>query len=62
MNKRNKQGQREGCWEDFYDNGQLIYKGNFINGKKEGYWEHYLPSGEVGIETGTYKNDKKISD
>ena len=41
MNKRNEQGQRHGPWETYYLNGNLRYKGNFINGKRHGLCENY---------------------
>jgi antitoxin component YwqK of YwqJK toxin-antitoxin module len=30
----NSQGQKHGYWEEYFNNGQLRYKGNFINGKR----------------------------
>ena len=40
---RNNKNQRHGLWETYYDNGQLRYKGNYINGKHDGMlFNHYV--------------------
>jgi antitoxin component YwqK of YwqJK toxin-antitoxin module len=44
---RNKQGHPHGYWEFYYLNGQLCYKGNYINGKLDGYWEEYWSDGQL---------------
>jgi antitoxin component YwqK of YwqJK toxin-antitoxin module len=44
---RNKQGQQHGCWEIYDSNGQLHYKGNYINGKPHGYWERCWSNGQL---------------
>ena len=28
-------------------NGNVIYKGNYLNGKKHGPWETYYPNGKL---------------
>ena len=38
---------REGYWKDYYSNGKLYYKGNFISGELDGYWEFYYPNGNL---------------
>lgn len=35
-----------GYWERYSDNGNLKYKGNYINGRKDGYWELYYYDGK----------------
>ncbi len=47
MNGLNDKGQRHGYWEDYYLNGNLLSKGNFINGKRDGYWEWYDPNSNI---------------
>ena len=44
---RNEKGERHGYWESYFDNGQLWYKGNYVNGNKHGYWERYYRNGEL---------------
>lgn len=38
---RNEKGQRHGYWERYNPNGQILYKGMYINGVEYGYWEEY---------------------
>ena len=59
-NKRpyNSQDQRHGTWECYYSNGQLSYKGNYINGKQDGAWEHYYSNGQLHYK-GNYTNGKE---
>ena len=40
-NQLNFNNLREGYWERYWDNGDLYYKGNYINDIKVGYWEYY---------------------
>ena len=48
---RNENGERHGYWEPYYNNGQLMYKGNFVNGKQHGYWESYYDNGALKNKT-----------
>jgi antitoxin component YwqK of YwqJK toxin-antitoxin module len=43
----NDKGQRHGYWEEYFSNGKLSYKGNFVNGKEHGYWEWYFDDGRT---------------
>jgi antitoxin component YwqK of YwqJK toxin-antitoxin module len=43
----NDQDKRHGYWEVYYENGQLMYKGNYVNGIKHGYWESYHYNGKL---------------
>ena len=47
----NEKGERHGYWESYYSNGQLKYKGNFVNGKQHGYWEYYYYDGQLKEKT-----------
>ena len=44
---RNEKGELHGCWESYYSNGQLHFKGNYINGKLHGYSESYYSNGKL---------------
>ena len=58
-----KKGVLDGEWISYWDNGQLYSKGNYKNGGREGAWVYYRNNGNVWKQpTGTFKNDKKISD
>jgi antitoxin component YwqK of YwqJK toxin-antitoxin module len=43
----NAKGQLHGIWEEYYDNGQLWYKGTFINGIEHGPWITYYDTGQL---------------
>ena len=49
----------DGYWEYYYSNGQLMFKGNYINGKRDGYWRHYYSNGKLQ-SNGLYKNGRFI--
>jgi hypothetical protein len=40
-NQKNKNGMREGYWEEYYGDHKLLYKGYYNNGNIVGYWEYY---------------------
>ena len=42
-----RNGEREGAWISYWDNGQLNYKGNYNNGKREGSYELYYRNGQL---------------
>jgi antitoxin component YwqK of YwqJK toxin-antitoxin module len=46
----NDQGEAHGYWEVYWNNGQLLYKGNYINGKEHGYWEWYYDNGKLNTK------------
>ncbi len=59
MNEYNDKGLKEGYWERYYSNGNLNYRGNYINDTKNGYWEvHYYVNGNL-CRSGNYINDNK---
>ena len=58
-----KNGQKEGAWISYRENGQLFFKENYKDGKEEGAWVGYNEDGTVFKPyTGTYKGGEKISD
>ena len=48
----------EGPWVSYYDNGQLMFKGAYKNGKNEGPWVGYHDNGQLASK-GDYKNGKR---
>jgi antitoxin component YwqK of YwqJK toxin-antitoxin module len=44
---RNDKGQAHGYWEVYLSNGNLMYKGNYVNDKRVGYWEYYYHNGNM---------------
>ena len=51
------EGKKDGLWEEYWDNGQLVYKGHYKDGKKDGLWEEYDEYGKRS--RGNYKDGKK---
>lgn len=41
VNQLNKNGEREGVWEKYYDNNRLRYRGTFKSGKEVGTFKYY---------------------
>jgi antitoxin component YwqK of YwqJK toxin-antitoxin module len=58
INLYNERGEKHGYWEEYWSNGQLLWKGNFVNGNRDGYWEWYYTHGQL-ISKGRYVNDKR---
>ena len=42
----------------YYPSGELLAKGNYVNGKEEGEWISYFENGEI-FTKGFYKNGKR---
>jgi antitoxin component YwqK of YwqJK toxin-antitoxin module len=47
MNNLNDKGLRHGYWEQYYPNGNLWYKGNYVNGERDGYRVYYYTNGDL---------------
>jgi antitoxin component YwqK of YwqJK toxin-antitoxin module len=43
----NDVAQRHGLWEKYHPNGQLYFKGAYINGKYDGLWITYYSNGQL---------------
>jgi antitoxin component YwqK of YwqJK toxin-antitoxin module len=52
-----KNGNREGPWVVYHENGGVRGKGAFKNGKAEGHWRLYWDNGQVRMKS-TAKNGK----
>ena len=48
----------DGSYEDYWDNGQLLYKGTYKNGKQHGPWVTYHKNGQLAGK-GTSMDGKK---
>lgn len=57
-NNFNEKGEKNGYWEEYYDNGIIQSKGTYVDGDKEGYWEFYDTNGKLRM-SGFYKTNKK---
>ena len=47
INQYNTNNQKHGYWEKYYFNGNLWFKGNYVNGERHGYWEEYYYNGKL---------------
>jgi len=47
INLYNEKGKKHGVWELYYGNGQLSFRGNYVNGKRHGVWESFWSNGEL---------------
>ena len=59
INQLDKEGWCHGPWSVYYDNGQLLCKGEFKNGNRRGLWEDYWSDGQISSK-GEYKKGKDI--
>jgi antitoxin component YwqK of YwqJK toxin-antitoxin module len=59
MNQFNDKQQYHGYWEWYHSNGNISWKGNFINGKEDGYWEDYWANGNLDYK-GNFINGRPI--
>jgi antitoxin component YwqK of YwqJK toxin-antitoxin module len=53
INLYNAKGEKHGYWEDYYSNGNLYYKGTYVDGYRHGYWEYYWGNGNLS-DKGNY--------
>ena len=58
INLFNAKGNRHGYWEDYWSNGNLMHKGNYVDGKENGYWESYWSNGNLDYK-GNYVDGKE---
>lgn len=42
INLYNSNRKRQGCWEEYWSDGDLRTKGYYKNGKINGYWENHF--------------------
>ena len=61
INLYNEKGQKHGYWEWYWSNGQLLCKGNYVNGKRDGYWGRYYSCGQL-MWKGNFVNGKFIEE
>ena len=54
-----KETIKDGLVEEFHDNGQLKYRGNYKYGKKDGLWENFHENGTL-MNRIIYKKGKNI--
>ena len=47
INRKDKQGFRQGVWKAFYENGNIKTEGRYVNDKKNGYFKEYDAIGNL---------------
>ena len=57
--KLNANGNRDGLWISYYENGTKWSESYYDDGSREGHSLSFFPSGQTRY-IGEYKNDKKI--
>ena len=53
-----KDGEKDGLWTDYHENGEKKSKGNHKDGKLDGLWTNWYENGQKSSEI-TYKNGKQ---
>lgn len=56
INRRDKEGRKQGKWYLFWENGKIKVEGNYKNDKKEGYFKEYTELGDL-LRISKYQND-----
>lgn len=59
INQRDKEGWRHGPWAVYYNNGQLLSKGEYIHRRAQGLWEYYWSNGNLW-QKGEHKQGKNV--
>ncbi len=59
INRRDKNGLRQGLWKDFYENGKTRQEITYINDKRNGYLKKYDENG-VLLSIEKYINDEPV--
>jgi antitoxin component YwqK of YwqJK toxin-antitoxin module len=59
INQYNDNLEKNGYWEEYWDNGRIEKSGEYVDGKKEGEWLLYTKQGYL-LASGHYKGSKKV--
>ena len=59
INQLDENGNRNGHWEWYYENGQISSKGGYKEGQQHGLWVVYWSDGQL-YEKGEFKKGKNI--
>tara|TARA_R110002049_G_scaffold222381_1_gene394026 strand:- start:100 stop:501 length:402 start_codon:yes stop_codon:yes gene_type:complete len=52
-------GKAEGAFSMFYESGELMTAGRYVNDEKDGIWKTYYKNGKIK-EKGKYQNGEKV--
>ncbi|MFT6844298.1 MAG: antitoxin component YwqK of YwqJK toxin-antitoxin module [Flavobacteriales bacterium] len=56
-----EQGYYQGYWKHYYDTGELLSEGHYIDGKKDKLWKYYFLDGKIE-QQGYYRVGKTTGD
>ncbi len=56
INRRDKNGLRQGMWKEFYDSGKVKWQGTYLDDKKNGYFKEFGTDGTM-TSVKKYAND-----
>jgi antitoxin component YwqK of YwqJK toxin-antitoxin module len=59
INQYNDKFEKHGPWEHYWQNGNLMHKGEFKDGQRVGYWEIYNRNGSLRYN-GIYNMNKCV--
>jgi len=61
INRKDKDGQKEGVWKEFYSDRTVKTEGTFRNDQRDGYWKEYSERGEL-LQTTKYVDGVYVED
>ena len=61
INRTDQFGNRQGNWKYFYNNGQLMMEGTYLNNQRHGFFKKYDENGNL-LSVEKYENDLLIVD
>jgi antitoxin component YwqK of YwqJK toxin-antitoxin module len=59
INRKDKEGRKQGNWKFFRENGMLVQEGTYKNDLKHGYFKDYGPDGKL-VQIRKYEDDVLI--
>ena len=59
LNQKDAQGLKQGLWVHHWLNGNLDWKGSYLDGEPTGAWESYWLTGNLWLK-GSYLKGKEI--
>lgn len=62
INRKDKQGRKQGTWKTFYPDGDIKFSGNYLDGKKNGIFKKYDKKGNLVSIEKYEKGDKVVED
>ncbi len=61
MNRKDKNGMKQGLWKTFWDNDKTRTEGNYINDKENGFFKTYSPEGNLMLIEKYINGEKQMN-